>query len=331
MSSTTNVRNSAVLVLGVMVGTLFAGNRAISQDGSDVKTQIFNAWRERQKQIKSVEFEWTQVSELKYTADRQREAEAFLRQPKLGDFYKKEQRSSLRLDGERFDYRLDTTNGSPNYNPTGHRTAFDGNQARYYSGTSRRGTVGSGIIRSELPSFDINSIFIRPLILAYRATHPRIGRLDENSHRVLPDRYPVGDFSCIVLEEIGAGPFLRSYWVDPEHGFIVRRYQTTVEGRNDSRMDISYEQDSVHGWVPKVWTIINLDENGDLRSSTVCTVTNFSINKTIPLKEFQLSFPPGTRVIDEVKGKKFISGGWHWFRQWAFGNAFLNNKGHDKG
>lgn len=275
----------------------------LATDGRDA---IREAWQNRQSQVGSLHFEWTQEMRRRSPAAPTPLGE----QGDAGGGSEKQlqvlipQQCSFRLDGDKIDYRCETPDGLAHQMPIVYRSSFDGSTSRRFGDAPESEVqAGSGFVESAPHAFDTNRIELRPLILTYRPLHPTIGRIDLGEHRVLDQRRPIGSHSCLIVEESHERPVKKSYWVDPDRDYIVLRYVSSYKGREGLRQDIEYEHDADHGWIPKRWKLLVTDDEGLPRQTTEAVVTHYTLNAPIPAEEFTFAFPDGTLVADKSDGE----------------------------
>lgn len=82
--------------------------------------------------------------------------------------------------------------------------------------------------------------------------------------------------------------------IDPAQRYLV----THATGPN-TELQITYEDDSSHGSIPKQWTVVETSSSGELLRSQSCEITRFELNVPVPADRFSLTFPVGTKVLDE--------------------------------
>jgi hypothetical protein len=63
-------------------------------------------------------------------------------------------------------------------------------------------------------------------------------------------------------------------------------------------MDVEYASDRKYGWVPSPWVYTILNEKGAIQESYNATVTDWAVNVPIDPDRFEITFPPGTRVVE---------------------------------
>ncbi len=141
---------------------------------------------------------------------------------------------------------------------------------------------------------------LRPILAHYWPSRGQVGSLRRLS--LTGRRGKMDISSCIVLEgspgvdaRTGVN---RSIWLDPQRGYIVRRWMAAQDGKSLLQTDVFYSEDPGHGWVPSHWKTLEHRPDGTLRQSIEATVVEQSINTAIEPEAFQLEFPPGTLVTD---------------------------------
>jgi len=281
---------------------------------------IFKAWSTRQENTQSARFELsrrlsTRKFDLEATLSEETTDDASddsNKSPKPANLITVEQKLTLLFDGERVGYEVDTEGAKALDMPPRYQSTFDGTSSQMYGAIEpddpKLGT-GGGIITDRPHAFDMDSTGIRPMLLAIRAFHPALGRVKPSVYRMSPDQGQIGDVSCLIVEHAGDQQPHKYYWVDPARDYVILREHETYNGVDRIRKDITYQHDETHGWIPRGWKIVNLDENGELIESVDTTVTDYAINVPIPLSEFQIEYPDGTHVTDERTQKDHWVGG----------------------
>ena len=82
-------------------------------------------------------------------------------------------------------------------------------------------------------------------------------------------------------------------WLDPARGFLVVRLSYGL-----TQIAVEYVDDAEHVPVPKEWSQVSLNSEGEEICVTSYLVTQFELNREIPSSLFQPCFPPGARVFD---------------------------------
>jgi hypothetical protein len=96
-------------------------------------------------------------------------------------------------------------------------------------------------------------------------------------------------------------------WCEPAKDYHVRRIEYYASSGLRRRHDISYSHDEKSRlWIPVRWTRTSALPDGGIRVQKTSAVTYYSLGGAIPSEEFDLTFPPGTWVDDEVNNRSYI-------------------------
>lgn len=296
-------------ILGVLLG---AFTPAIATAQEDVLESVLAAWKRREAITTSVVFEWTQSDKIRVPVQ---DPKGVIGRggKKPGEFIDATLDCSLRLDGERFDIRLSTRNGAALSLPIGARSAYDGQSSQDYSGDRGPGTVGGGIISSQPHEFGTQLLYAKALLLIYRPLHLTMGKIRQDRLALKSDTELIGGARChVLIDSTEDPPYVKQYSVDPTSGFVIRRYREYIDGRECLRMDLTYRRDPVHGFIPSHWkSIVMFSDDGAVTDISEATVDKSSINVAIPIGDFRILFPKGTKVEDRrtMPGVKTVSSG----------------------
>lgn len=105
---------------------------------------------------------------------------------------------------------------------------------------------------------------------------------------------------CIRLA-VGGGRF--SFWLDPDHGFMIirRHYQVgDAETRNQSTISVVSSVQVSGVWVPKKAILVTGSSNYPEDTEITYDVDKFTIG-TVKPEDVALVFPPGGRVVDAIQ------------------------------
>jgi hypothetical protein len=160
-----------------------------------------------------------------------------------------------------------------------------------------RGATGHpvGTIMQGKKLLDVNQLQNLPLLMTYRAMHSTMGLFDPKEFMLSDRQGIVSGRKCVLLKQVNGGAI--TYWVDAENHYLMR-YATEKDGKTGIQIDLSYTPHPDYGQVLSGWRAVVYGVNGRLTESSESQVTDYSINLKIPDDEFELEFPPGTRVSD---------------------------------
>jgi hypothetical protein len=279
-------------------------------DSSRTIEDLAKAWADREKTCQTVHFEILEEDSTRTdrlppdVLDRLRQTIT-----NLGESLDTVTDASMDLSGEKFSIRSTAREADKVSKPAGMRAAYNGTISQYYSGTSSPRSFGTGEVTSQKHAFRVRALSILPVVAGYRGLHPTLGAIDLKKHRLGTDRVAVGEYSCLILEEVTDGKRARKYWVDPDNSFVIRHYEHFVNAQKLVQIDIAYSTDAKYGPVPTSWSYQDFDKSGDVAVSLRSTVKVYEINLSIPDSEFEIHFPRGTHVHDRRTGRQFRSKG----------------------
>jgi hypothetical protein len=95
------------------------------------------------------------------------------------------------------------------------------------------------------------------------------------------------------------------FWFEPEKGFVLRRLVTREGERLVRQTDIRYREDKNAGWVPANWTDLECGTGTADRSRSEVEILKVEFNQPQAAEQFDLVFPPGTRVFDNRDNKEY--------------------------
>jgi hypothetical protein len=163
-----------------------------------------------------------------------------------------------------------------------------------------------GYIAANVQSDDIKSTYIVPLTTWYRGTQRSI------SPYVLSNYYPsgstikIGGNECREYAQSGDranGTFL---WFDTKSGDLLRRIRTDKQRKPQVQYDVEYRLDDSGVWTPVSWVRNEFSAEGEVCSSTRAEVLSTRLNADYPETDFDVTFPPGTRVYSARENKTYL-------------------------
>ncbi len=307
----------------VLAWSALAGSMAITEpvraDEKEPVTldAIARAWQQRQDKVKSARFVWkerrtdargshTPVDAKDPTAVR----------PPTDITYETEVTALVQGDALRVSYTdqwwspaLDRLKRMP------YLGVFDGrNTYKRLRAAGIRNDWPEGSIKEAGMHPDAMTPQLRPILMTCQARNPRLRTYDIEQFSLTGKRAVIGDHSCVELvrrtQTAKKGPSVVHLWVDPLRDFVIVRDATVEGGILLVQLDVQFQPHGVAGWVPQAWAITNTHPsgNGKFYRSTHASVTEFEFNVKLQRAEFDIEFPPGTLVLDNRTGTRFIVG-----------------------
>lgn len=283
--------------------------------GSVTRTQLVDAWRERQRRIRSLKITWRQKDTLQKGFWGDPAIDPDITKPNPPKDINVDSSYSVALDEGCVRYELDTqvwSSEDQGLVPDKYVSTFDGETAaRHFP--SRRG-FPTATINLEKSGGDYANVNMRALLLFCRPISPEsLGRTPLADFAIQPSKSVIAGRSCLVFEPRSAskspGGGAVSLYVDPAREFITLRCvcsgtKTTGERFIGYQIDVWYQHDARHGWVPAGWKLIY---GVGAQQSGTAKVTDYSVNPKIAPAHFTLTdLPPGTWVTDRRTGKHWV-------------------------
>ncbi len=309
----TSSASKAASLLIISLGTIVFGSRHAVADDSITLGQVLNAWRNREQQVKTFKFRWTEEhfqarDSLELPLGQKPNGDSF---PPRDTTYRV--KSSCEMDRDMMRYGF-SGESLQVYNDGAleHReyvSASDGVFSRaFWPIPNKLRAYPKGITFDDKVCCDAGTLEVKPLLWIYRALDPRFA-FSESSLRLSPNDEMIDDVKCkVVYFEMGG--MRCSIWTDSARDFVPLRFTigSPVTGEMTTWTDISYRRVPSHGWTPTSWRTVQ-PAAGNPRSSVVSRVMESAINIEIPREHFRIEFPPGTVVIDmSNKGERYLVG-----------------------
>jgi thiol-disulfide isomerase/thioredoxin len=198
----------------------------------------------------------------------------------------------------------DPTPGS--YIDREYTTAFDGEITTSFYGKAKYGADGNlqvdptGFV-SKRPSYaDEVTRYTLPVLVNLRPLADGVASLPPEA-TVLDETVQIDNTKCIVVSAAGTGRgFDRKYFLDPARGFLILRLENLHKGTAVTLIDISYDEDARHGWLPVSWTVKARHPSGDVYEHTRSKVQTRRINDGIAETDVSYEFPVDTIVTDRT-------------------------------
>jgi hypothetical protein len=317
---TTHLRSAKQLSLAIV--TLAFTVHALAEEAITM-TQIADVWSSKKEQFRTIEFEWTEsrtYGKGTMTGMGMKAASrSAIGNRTTSDPYPPEDvtytlRHKVLIDGPRIRYEVDGYLFSGNegeFVPSTYWSVYDGTASGMYFGeaTDRPITVmnhRTGFITKIQRTEEIHNGALWPILLAYRPSDIAQHVLPDAEWRLTGEEGNVDGKKCILLRKT-MQRLEKVCWLDTTRDCAVLRFQSTVDGSVHFTLDISYEDDRVHGPVPAKWSSTKLvASNLTFDQSASSSATSFSINSPIDPEVFLIAFPKDTWVEDGVTSTKYI-------------------------
>lgn len=287
------------------------GNSSAQGQGAVTIETIVKAWKEREEQVRSARFVWTETETitrgfLTKLVDSLPMGQQQLKEMGIppGSVVPPEDSthdvpSSLCLDGDKISYSRDARQWSAKeqaYVVQPKLAVFDGELG---TTLATKGTTYMpwpyAQIRSGPPA--VSTLYLGPLMTAFRPFHNRMRIVDIQSMIPTSRRATIMGRPCMELEQ-RSGSSVQRIWVDPSRNYNLVRYIVMDNERMRSKVDVEYRKGDGGRWLPEKWDIQMLDLSGKLETAARGKLTKHEINVSVDPGEFNIEFPSGTRVHD---------------------------------
>lgn len=165
--------------------------------------------------------------------------------------------------------------------------------------------VPDGYIHRSPDSRDIRSYILLPLTAYLRGADPKLTAYALGGFRPTGTPVKVGDRMCQEYSGAESKAEANRMWLDPEAGFVLRRFRTERGGRPAVQHDVTYRPDGSGGVVPEGWRHVRFAPDGQPQVTTDVRVTRLDRSPALPADVFELTFPPGARVYDTREDKTY--------------------------
>ena len=178
----------------------------------------------------------------------------------------------------------------------------------------------------------VDTLDMQAVLLALRKTKTPSLNIQPDNLRIRNEMQSIDESVCLVVDEIADDEKsnFRTFWIDPNAGFIIRRFIGSVRvghSQSDairvgamparfskSQIDIRYAQDPQSNWMPISWTVSAWAAHDyplfAFTRSEVKKVDHESLDPD-PNDLVIPSDPIGAWVIDEISGKQYVVRGKH--------------------
>jgi hypothetical protein len=281
----------------------------VAKGQADVTVEtIIKAWQARQDRIRSGRFQWT--DRVTYPKGR------------LSDVWKTDSRLAndalepvppedvtitcngvLTFDGQKLRYSEDSADWSKKtkkYELVSDLVVFNGEVSKELNITNpnHERYWPQGSIRKEKRNSYGSASTMQPILMTCRGLTPGMRAYDLETFELTGRKVTIDRRLCWELQRRPSSNSEDLLYVDPGRDFVFVRYLSTYRGLLMRKIDVRYEMISQKEWLPKEWTVTMNTLEGKLDQSHQLRLTSYEINPTVAPEEFELEFPPGTRVRD---------------------------------
>jgi hypothetical protein len=303
------------ILFGTIVGVAATGwvpGFSLAQQGKPSIEQILQVWKGRQGKVASARFELSFEETIPKGSDKGSDSS----KPEPPRDFLVKGTSSVSLSGAKLRYSFNDQEwdsiGKRLY-PRHYVDVFDGRISKNLQApASNDQEYAIAHIKKAETSESALGFSLRPLILTFRGSHPQYYR-DLEKFKISGRTNTIAGQRCLELVRVpdfarGGDPSASSgrrevLYLDQDRDYVAVRYTIFTDDKPSWQLDVAYTSDAIVGWVPRSWEyLIRAVRAGQLLESQRITVDRYEINPAMDDKEFDISFPPKTRVIDYSTG-----------------------------
>jgi hypothetical protein len=100
------------------------------------------------------------------------------------------------------------------------------------------------------------------------------------------------------------------FWFDPSVNYLIRKLSTTIPGKRTDVYTtevIRFREPASGIYFPEQVKVVSSSDNRHVATETF-TFTDIEINRPLPPTFFEMRFPPGTPIRDQLKGTTYVAG-----------------------
>ena len=175
---------------------------------------------------------------------------------------------------------------------------FDKSVVRHSVGDIEPRARNKGVVRERN---------ILPLMLFFRMLDQEYGRFALNNVEIEPNSIVVDGSRCRVLRQPISEALTHELCIDVDRDYIPLRYSTYENGRLSSQCSVTRVSNPIPGLLaPGEWTISRFRPDGQVVSEVRGVQKSCEVPSSVSDVEFELDFPAGTWVIDNIARRQYV-------------------------
>jgi hypothetical protein len=103
------------------------------------------------------------------------------------------------------------------------------------------------------------------------------------------------------------GAHRSTLWIDPALDYSVVRCTMSHGANLYFKLDIEYQKDEQHGYVPRAWNGVFLKASGGIKEAFRASVSDYVLNDSEAVGDIVLTLPPNTYVIDQTTKERYLT------------------------
>lgn len=163
-----------------------------------------------------------------------------------------------------------------------------------------------GYIHSRPGHPDRNSLYLGALLKHFRPLSAGLGTLKPEEWELVERHAQVNDEECILVRQGKATDVRYSdLYINPKKDFTLVRFCTRFQDQLENELTTTFREDAKLGWIPDAWKVTRY-ANGRMIDGAAGSLKKIEVNTPIAKGTFDLTFPPGCEVNDQLIRKKFV-------------------------
>lgn len=175
----------------------------------------------------------------------------------------------------------------------------------FYPDGKGKDTEPSGAIPTTQGNHYLQGYYMRPVGVSFRGLDRTMTPYPVQSFKPSMVRQRIGERECIEYVKHLSNDSRQSYFVDPGMDNNVVRMISFNRGNVNMQIDITYAKNPVCDWVPDFWVAHTYTGAGKLERRTEVRVISSKFNESLPEDQFDIVYPPGTRVWKASEQKHY--------------------------
>jgi hypothetical protein len=174
----------------------------------------------------------------------------------------------------------------------------------FYPGGIGIGTEVQGILCRDARVMEIGIVYLTPILMHFRGADPATTPYHTSVIKNTGQKLPMAGGVWVEYQHPLSKDAVVELWYDPATGYDLRRIRKLRRGVPYEQYEIQYQRIPGIDSAPMSWVRTEYDA-GKVRKVTTVTVTEIRINPPLEAGEFEITFPPGTKVYDQKTQKEY--------------------------
>lgn len=301
-------RNAFLLCVACVAVCASSPDCAAQDDTNAPLAKVVHRLGEIEREYSVLEVHWTEQVTYCKGSIRSPEESEFVNPSRLyvpSTEITKEYKVSMYLDGEKMAYSRKGEIWAPEtgeFAMQDYVSTFNGKVAKVFRPAGIRFSQGSVLKLNR--NIDVPLYSIKPILMFCRFQSPHFNTLKLGNFRFSGIEGRIADKEYQIFEQkLSYGK--QELWIDSKDTCMICRFTRFIDKTEVIRITISYLKESGL-WRINAWDGVLFNMDGSPKEILKCTVTEFKVNHGLAPSVFEVSFPEGTWVKDEVAQNEYL-------------------------